>query len=266
MGRPLPSHNRDRRQTRERLPPSGSGSGTTAAPYGHLARYTTRARESSGPRPPIHGSARYTYTHPRLDQESSDARVHAACPPGATIEDAVTAFPPQGDFHDSTTGAFLRGMLRAVNSVRARHHAPPVRLHEGLTRYARSRMREIHPGREPGRGDRGFRLRTSEVLYWGSSSRRRSGAADAREAVDQWYTEAPEYDFDNPGFNPRTGHFTQLVWRRSALMGAARAVGGAPGKYETYIAVEFEHCGNVEGEFMHNVFPPVRRAPRIFLR
>ncbi|MEU6610923.1 CAP domain-containing protein [Streptomyces shenzhenensis] len=178
----------------------------------------------------------------------------------------MTAVPPQGDFHDSTTGAFLKGMLRAVNSVRARHHAPPVRLHDGLTRYARSRVHGFCRGSGPGSGDKGFHVKTSEVLYWGSSGRRRSGAADAREAVDQWYTEAPEYDFDNPGFNPRAGHFTQLVWRRSALIGAARAVGGAPGKYETYIAVEFEHCGNIEGEFMHNVFPAAGRAPRLFLR
>ncbi|WP_369228689.1 CAP domain-containing protein (plasmid) [Streptomyces sp. R39] len=178
----------------------------------------------------------------------------------------MTALPPLEDFHDATTGSFLGGMLRAVNSVRARHHAPPVRLHEELNRYARSRMREISPGRQPVRSGKGLRLKTSEVLYWGSSSRRRSGAADACEAVDQWYAEAPEYDFDNPGFNPRASHFTQLVWRRSVLMGAARAVGGAPGKYETFIAVEFEHCGNVEGEFLRNVFPPARRAPRIFVR
>ncbi|MFJ8795787.1 CAP domain-containing protein [Streptomyces sp. NPDC102462] len=187
-------------------------------------------------------------------------------PPGATIEGAVTAVRPQGNFCDATTDAFLRGMLRAVNSVRARHHAPPVRLHDGLTRYARSRVREVSRGTGPGGGDRGFRLRASEVLYWGSSDQRRSGAADAREAVEQWYTEAPEYDFDNPGFNPRAGHFTQLVWRESVLMGAARAVGGAPGKFETFIAVEFEHRGNVEGEFMRNVFPAVRRGYRLFLR
>lgn len=187
-------------------------------------------------------------------------------PPGATIEGAVTAVRPQGNFCDATTDAFLRGMLRAVNAVRARHHAPPVRLHDGLTRYARSRVREVSPGSGPGGGDRGFHLRASEVLYWGSSDQRRSGAADAREAVEQWYTEAPEYDFDNPGFNPRAGHFTQLVWRESVLMGAARAVGGAPGKFETFIAVEFEHRGNVEGEFMRNVFPAVRRGYRLFLR
>ncbi|MGW3953658.1 CAP domain-containing protein [Streptomyces sp. NPDC004752] len=179
----------------------------------------------------------------------------------------MTTVPPHEDFHDSTTATFLRGILRAVNSVRARHHAPPVRLHDGLTRYAKSRVRDISRGSGPGGGHKGFHpVRTSEVLYWGSSTRRRSGVADAREAVDRWYTEAPEYDFDNPGFNPRAGHFTQLVWRRSALIGAARAVGGAPGKYETYITVEFENRGNIEGEFMHNVFPAARRAHRLFLR
>ena len=29
-------------------------------------------------------------------------------------------------------------------------------------------------------------------------------------AADMWYDEVKKYDFDNPGFKPGTGHFTQV--------------------------------------------------------
>ncbi|MDN3026035.1 CAP domain-containing protein [Streptomyces sp. S.PB5] len=154
--------------------------------------------------------------------------------------------------HDSTTDAFLREILRAANAVRARHRASPLRLNDDLIRYAKSRVREVSQGMGP---DKVVRRKTSEVLYWGSTGLRLSEAADARGAVDRWYAEVTEYDFDHPGFSPRTGHFTQLVWQGSTHIGAARAIGGTPGKYETYIAVEFEKAGNIDGEFEQNVSP-----------
>lgn len=169
----------------------------------------------------------------------------------------TAAFPVSGHrkFQDSTDGAFLKEMLRSVNMVRARHHAPPVRLDGNLTKYAESRLREVSQGRRLAKGHKGLRSRTGEVLYWSSTTRRPSGSADARTAVDRWYAEVSAYDFNSPGFSPRTGHFTQLVWKGSTRIGAARAVSSERDHYETYIAVEFENPGNIMGEFGRNVFP-----------
>jgi glioma pathogenesis-related protein 2 len=33
------------------------------------------------------------------------------------------------------------------------------------------------------------------------------------------------YDFDNPGYNYKTGHFTALIWRSSSLVGFGIAEG-----------------------------------------
>ncbi|MEU2718303.1 CAP domain-containing protein [Streptomyces sp. NPDC007205] len=162
------------------------------------------------------------------------------------------------DFQDATDNAFLKQIVLTVNAVRARHGVPPVRLDDNLTKYAKSRLLEVSQGHRLGKGHKGLRSRTGEVLYWASASRKPSGSVDARNAVDRWYAEVSDYDFNSAGFSARTGHFTQLVWKESTRIGAARAVGGKPGHYERYIAVEFENPGNLVGEFKQNVFPVKR--------
>ena len=41
--------------------------------------------------------------------------------------------------------------------------------------------------------------------------------------VDMWYEEIKDYDFNNPGFSSRTGHFTQVVWKNSRQLGCGVA-------------------------------------------
>lgn len=42
-------------------------------------------------------------------------------------------------------------------------------------------------------------------------------------AINQWYNEVYRYDFSRPGFSSLTGHFTQLVWGSTRLLGCAQA-------------------------------------------
>lgn len=45
-----------------------------------------------------------------------------------------------------------------------------------------------------------------------------------RDAVCSWYAEIRDYRFQSTGsFSPKTGHFTQVVWKGSRRLGVAMA-------------------------------------------
>ena len=54
---------------------------------------------------------------------------------------------------------------------------------------------------------RAERLGAGENLYsrWGTGS---ESILESDESTDAWYLEVELYDFNNPGFNSATGHFT----------------------------------------------------------
>ena len=76
----------------------------------------------------------------------------------------------------------------------------------------------------------------------------------AQDIADLWYKEISDYNFDQPGFNNNTGHFTQMVWDSSTQMGAAIVTNG--NKY--YIVANYIPAGNItnEGQFEKNVKRP----------
>ncbi len=49
--------------------------------------------------------------------------------------------------------------------------------------------------------------------------------ASSKNALDQmvamWYNEVCTYNFSSPGFSESTGHFTQVVWAGTSLVGCA---------------------------------------------
>lgn len=40
-------------------------------------------------------------------------------------------------------------------------------------------------------------------------------------AVEAWYNENKKYNYKSPGFDPRSEHFTQVVWRNTKKLGTA---------------------------------------------
>merc|ERR1712113_687437 len=70
------------------------------------------------------------------------------------------------------------------------------------------------------------------------------------KAVDMWYDEIKDYDFGSPGFDMKTGHFTQVVWKGTTKLGC--------GYTEGYVACRYcDTAGNItnEGMFKANVLP-----------
>ena len=63
------------------------------------------------------------------------------------------------------------------------------------------------------------------------------------------------YDYDNPGFSSKTGHFTQVVWDGSTELGIARAQGMKDGWKSTWVVARYGPPGNMQGDFPDNVKP-----------
>lgn len=74
------------------------------------------------------------------------------------------------------------------------------------------------------------------------------GQTTAAAAVDQFYAEIKDYDYKNPRFDMKTGHFTQVVWRSTRLVGAARDGPFLVFRYGS-------EAGNWAGRFATNVMP-----------
>ncbi len=79
------------------------------------------------------------------------------------------------------------------------------------------------------------------------------GYPSVQAAIDAWGNERQIYDFGHPGFSEATGHFTQLVWKRSTSVGCGRRLcgGKAAGAKSTgwYLVCEYWPRGNVIGQF-----------------
>ena len=72
------------------------------------------------------------------------------------------------------------------------------------------------------------------------------------EATRMWYDESinPGYDYNNPGFSHGTGHFTQVVWKGSTVLGC--------GYYQGWVTCRYcNEAGNMMGSFPENVSPPL---------
>ncbi|OTF75628.1 hypothetical protein BLA29_009335 [Euroglyphus maynei] len=72
------------------------------------------------------------------------------------------------------------------------------------------------------------------------------------DAVDAWYDEIHQYNFNSPGFKPGIGHFTQVVWKGSKKLGIAFAKKGS----SIFVVANYDPPGNFQGEFKENVPRP----------
>ena len=73
------------------------------------------------------------------------------------------------------------------------------------------------------------------------------------EAASQsWYDEVKDYNYSNPVFSSKTGHFTQLVWKDTEEIGCGAACNS---NNKCYVTCNYYPPGNYRGEFEDNVLP-----------
>ena len=109
---------------------------------------------------------------------------------------------------------FGKEALETHNKFRAAHQAPALTWSSALARDAEARAKQIardgrHRHDNTSDGENVFMVFGREI--------------DGSDAVNIWYSEVKIYDFNNPGFEPKTGHFTQVVWEGSEELEIGKA-------------------------------------------
>merc|ERR1712141_209707 len=72
--------------------------------------------------------------------------------------------------------------------------------------------------------------------------------------VDSWYSEIKTYKFGSEPTSMGTGHFTQVVWKKSKKMGIAKA---RTSKGKIIVVANYEPAGNWIGQYTENVPAPI---------
>ncbi|XP_054167905.1 Golgi-associated plant pathogenesis-related protein 1-like [Oppia nitens] len=159
---------------------------------------------------------------------------------------------------DKTDNQFQQECLQISNAYRARHHSPGLTSDQSLIDYAKSRCYLISQYESLSHGHAGLAKGTGENLAWSGNSANVVGSG--RQAIDMWYNEVKDYNYDTTGFSGRTGHFTQLVWKGTSRVGCARCYGRGSQWYETYTVCNYRPAGNMMGDnnryFRENVLRP----------
>ncbi|XP_031560007.1 titin-like isoform X3 [Actinia tenebrosa] len=71
-----------------------------------------------------------------------------------------------------------------------------------------------------------------------------------RDAVDTWYDEIVDYDYEYPGYTSHTANFTQVVWAGSKEFGMGKAIGDDG---SCVVVGKYYPPGNIVGDFHENV-------------
>ncbi|CAD6897025.1 unnamed protein product, partial [Tilletia controversa] len=131
-------------------------------------------------------------------------------PTSTTPKVVVTPTPTSTQVDTSNQMSARIAMLNAHNKYRAKHGVPALIWDDSLTSYAAdyaSKCIWAHshgPYGENGASAVGFPMSMAM-------------------AVDMWYDEIKDYNFNVPDWSEATGHFTQLVWKASSRVGCAIA-------------------------------------------
>lgn len=158
--------------------------------------------------------------------------------PGSSAVDELETTGPAANLP-----APLAEALAAHDRARAEHCAPPLAWSDELAATADAWAAELQ--------SRGCPLEHSTNGLGENLFMATAGSRTPTEAVQVWVDERDLYDFDAGGFDMRTGHFTQVVWRETQRVGCATWVCNGMDLW----VCNYDPPGNVRGGYTANVLP-----------
>lgn len=141
----------------------------------------------------------------------------------------------------------IQAWLDAHNRYRALHGVPPVSWSPAAAASAQA-WADTCPASHSGSA-------------YGENIAFATYAMSPGDVVALWYSEEPDYDYNNPGFSPETGHFTQVVWKSTTEIGCGYRSGCPPPAWPHIWVCQYNPPGNYLGQFAANVFPPTPLPP-----
>lgn len=194
--------------------------------------------------PTLRGSPRPT---PEPTDVANDDHTNLQPSTGPGSPSTISTSPQQASFTstpsatlDTQLGAPLNitDVLKAFNGYRATNHALPVKWSPDLAAYASKWTSACQFKHSQG--------------PWGENLC--LGFINWSDCIFAWYNEHLQYNYATPAFTASTGHFTQLSWLSTQLIGCASV--SCPNLNGIFYACEFAPQGNVEGQFAQNVLAP----------
>lgn len=140
----------------------------------------------------------------------------------------------------SRAGGFNQEILSYHNKARGDHSVGQLTWDDTLAKYATDYLNKVNCDFKHSGGKYGENIAM--------------GYPTPTKAMEAWYNEGKDYNYNNPGFSEGTGHFTQMVWKGTNKIGC----GQAKCSQGPYLVCEYDPAGNVEGgdNFKKNVLPP----------
>jgi len=144
---------------------------------------------------------------------------------------------------------FQEDALNSHNNYRKKHHSPKLILNKDLCSIAQEYAELISQSGNFTHSKNEFRgeILGENIFYCYGTP------INGFEMTDDWYNEIKYYNFNNPGFSNGCGHFTQVVWVNSKLVGFGFSQSSDGGFYGV---ANYFPAGNFIDDFENNVLPP----------
>jgi uncharacterized protein YkwD len=169
----------------------------------------------------------------------------------------LAALAPESSASINDLAVFQADILQQINSYRANHGVPPLKLNAELNKYAEERANAVSQKGGVPSGHDGLKKGFGENTYFAYSQG--TTMFSGKHAAETWYQEQKDYKGDDKS-GAAAERFTQMIWKNTTDVGCSRVAKQESTYYSTYIVCVFSPPGNVAGLFSANV-PPVSPTP-----
>jgi hypothetical protein len=142
-----------------------------------------------------------------------------------------------------------------INVLRAKHQAPPIVWDKSIFSFSQQWSYYLSTNN--------LFQHSNNTSYGENLAYFQGYGTDAmallKLSIDSWYNEVSKYDFNNPGFNSATGHFTCLVWKSTTNFAMGITINNS--NTAAVITMNTLPPGNVDGAFPQNVLPVLSAVP-----